>query len=402
MVAQIEKLPGLRFDRSSNIFWPSADAMHHRNVCLRVAYSTYPLSSLKKLVGPALETSRLRKYIWYANNRNTIERHTELLGSWIEQQGFKSDVVSVTGAQMKEQKLHHINRFAATNLPNLPGLETSNDVTQPFNPQILTAISGAANAGLDSEDVFGVGRAEFPPTLADVLQEKGRAGRRPNASTTDWYLVCLSLETYVYLLHRAADSTTAEYGSHYKSELVAEMPHTLEVLVLPKRCLQLTLETISANPFTPADSTIAGNGVPCGNSCSFCLGDYSRIFPKVRRLGVQQVLLGIFVGQHSIEGQPTADKALVTAIRLFPEVQLMVLGMDRSCKLPEPVMVKKLILMLLAAKILETYVGQTEVTSTTDQPKSIVLCCLAFDDTDETGCRLALQQDRFWESIPVQ
>jgi hypothetical protein len=66
-------------------------------------------------------------------------------------------------------------------------------------------------------------------------------------------------------------------------------------------------------------------------------------------------------------------------------------------------MVKKLILMLLAAKILETYAGQTEATLTTDQPKSIVLCCLlAFDDTDETGCRLALQQDRFWESIPVQ
>jgi hypothetical protein len=172
--------------------------MHHRNVCFRVAYSTFPLSSLKKLVGPALATSQLRKYIWYANNRNTIERHTEMLGSRIDQQGFKSDVVFVTGAQMKEEKFHHINLFAATNLPNLPLLETSNDVTEPFNPQILTATSGAANAGLDSEDVFGVGRAEFPLTLVNVLQEKGRAGRRLNASAaTDWYLVCLSLKTYV-------------------------------------------------------------------------------------------------------------------------------------------------------------------------------------------------------------
>jgi hypothetical protein len=58
--------------------------------------------------------------------------------------------------------------------------------------------------------------------------------------------------------------------------------------------------------------------------------------------------------------------------------------------------------MLLAAKILETYAGQTEPTLTTDQSKSIVLCRLAFDDTDETGCCLALQQDRFWDSIPVQ
>jgi hypothetical protein len=183
-----------------------------------------------------------------------------MLGFWINQQGFKSDVVSVTGAQMKEHKFHHINLFAATNLPNLPGLETSNDVTQPFNSQILTATSGAANAGLDSEDVFGVGRAEFPPTLVDVLQEKRRADRRPNASAaTDWYLVCLSLETCVYLLHRAANSATAGYDCHYKSELVAELQQTLKVLVLPKRCLQLTLETISAIQFTPADSTIANN-----------------------------------------------------------------------------------------------------------------------------------------------
>jgi hypothetical protein len=248
---------------------------------------------------------------------------------------------------MKEQKFHHMNLFAATDLPNLPLLETSNNVTQPFNPQILTATSGAANSGLDSEDVFGVGRAKFPPTLDNVLQEKGRAGRRPNASAaTDWYLVCISLETHVYLLHRAADFATAKYDSHSKSELGAELQQTLEVLILPKHCLQLTLETILANPFAPADSTIADNGVPCGNSCSFCLGDYARIFPKVRCLGVQQVLLGIFVGQHPIKGRPTVNNALVTAIQLFPEDQSIVFGMDRSRKLSEPpVMVKKLILM---------------------------------------------------------
>jgi hypothetical protein len=117
-----------------------------------------------------------------------------MLGSWINQQGFKSNVVSVTGAQMKEQKFHHINLFVATNLTNLPLLETSNDVRQPFNPNLLTATSGAANAGLDSRDVYRVGRAELPPTLVNVLQEKGRAGRHPTVSAaTDWYLVCLSL-----------------------------------------------------------------------------------------------------------------------------------------------------------------------------------------------------------------
>jgi hypothetical protein len=120
MVEQIGKLSGLRSHCSSSIFWLSADAMHHRNVCLRVAYTTYPLTTLKKLVGPGLETSRLRKYIWYANNCITIERHTEMLGSWVHHQGgFKSDIFSLTGAQMKEQKFHYTNLFAAINIPNI-------------------------------------------------------------------------------------------------------------------------------------------------------------------------------------------------------------------------------------------------------------------------------------------
>jgi hypothetical protein len=63
-----------------------------------------------------------------------IEQHTEMLGSWIDHQEFKSDIVLVIGAQMKEHKFHHSNLFAATNIPNLPLLATSNDVTQPFNP----------------------------------------------------------------------------------------------------------------------------------------------------------------------------------------------------------------------------------------------------------------------------
>jgi hypothetical protein len=62
----------------------------------------------------------------------------------------------VTEAQMKEQKFHHTNLFAVTNIPNLPLLDTSNDITQPFNPQILTAMFGASNAGLDSQDISGV------------------------------------------------------------------------------------------------------------------------------------------------------------------------------------------------------------------------------------------------------
>jgi hypothetical protein len=78
-----------------------------------------------------------------------------MLGSWIDHQGFKSDIVSVTGgAQMKEQKFHHPNLFAATNILNLPLLETSDDITQPFNPQILTTTSSATSACLNPKEAY--------------------------------------------------------------------------------------------------------------------------------------------------------------------------------------------------------------------------------------------------------
>ena len=61
MVEQIEKLSGLRFHRSSNIFWPSADAMHHWNVCLRVAYTTYPLTTFQKTCWSRIRDKSIEK-----------------------------------------------------------------------------------------------------------------------------------------------------------------------------------------------------------------------------------------------------------------------------------------------------------------------------------------------------
>ena len=49
-------------------------------------------------------------------------------------------------------------------------------------PRFLLATSGAANAGIDSSDVNGVYRLDFPPSLLDLAQGKGRAGHVPGAS----------------------------------------------------------------------------------------------------------------------------------------------------------------------------------------------------------------------------
>jgi hypothetical protein len=66
------------------------------------------------------KTKRATETAWFTVVRNAKvgEQHTKMLGTWINNQDFKSDIVSVTGAQMKEQKFHHANLFAATNLPS--------------------------------------------------------------------------------------------------------------------------------------------------------------------------------------------------------------------------------------------------------------------------------------------
>jgi hypothetical protein len=67
--------------------------------------------------------------------------------------------------------------------------------------QILCATSGVANAGIDSKNVYCALRTEFPPSIQDMCQEKGRVGHIPSASPNDFsYVVCFDIESFVVLL----------------------------------------------------------------------------------------------------------------------------------------------------------------------------------------------------------
>ena len=86
-------------------------------------------------------------------------------------------------------------------------LDNASDEDHPFNPHVMLATYGAANAGIDNSTVHGVFRFDFPPSIEDYIQEEGRAGRRVGAnSTTDWYIICILLETFLRVLRRALTS----------------------------------------------------------------------------------------------------------------------------------------------------------------------------------------------------
>ena len=90
---------------------------------------------------------------------------------------------------------------------------------RPFNPQILLARSGAANAGIDNPNVCIIFRFEFPWSVADTIQEEGRASRRVGSSpSTDKYTICISLESVLLLIRRIliSEDTTHEFKAVLK------------------------------------------------------------------------------------------------------------------------------------------------------------------------------------------
>eukprot|EP00957_Ditylum_brightwellii_P177896 13550149-Ditylum_brightwellii.AAC.1 len=84
------------------------------------------------------------------------------------------DILPIVGTHSKSQKAATINFF----INGRPQLQCKMN--------ILCVMSGVENAGIDSKDVRAVYRVNFPPSIADLSQECGRAGRRNNTTATDF------------------------------------------------------------------------------------------------------------------------------------------------------------------------------------------------------------------------
>jgi superfamily II DNA helicase RecQ len=400
IVSSLQRLIGIQFDTSRNVFWPGADEMQHRNVLFEVVYTTQVLKVFKKKVGPHLKRSTIEKFIVYTNTRVAVERLSTKICDWIDLEGHRADILQIVGTLLREQKFYHIRVFTRSNALNADVLVASEtddrpaclEVDRPFNPQILVATSGAANAGLDDPEVHGVLRYDFPPSIIDAQQEKGRAGRRHHAnSATDWYLLCLSLESYVILLKRLHNNPSARNDNSYFKTLESDIHDCLLAFVIPQQCYHAYLEMKLANPY---DSSPL-RPMNCLDSCSYCLG--SPIFPSISKDGVRTVLMQIFLGQSQMRSRPILDKDLVDGIKNFDGSNRLIFGTNTNKK-PEPVLVKKLILMLLAARILEYVIDRKETSP--GKFEVTVVGALAFVTGDAT--RLAMNDDAQWSLLPLK
>ena len=121
-------------------------------------------------------------------------------------------------------------------------------INYPFNTQVMIATSGAANAGIDNKEVHIVLCFEYPPSIEYCIQEEGRDGRRfGDDYRTDWYCICISLESFIAVLRRLLLSKSAT--EKYRVTLISDFHVTPSVLVLPAHCIWSLFAYKAANPF---------------------------------------------------------------------------------------------------------------------------------------------------------
>lgn len=394
MFSQLQKLSGLSFypDRR-NVFWPCADDMAKRNKTnAHVARATQSFHKFAKTIEPSLKESRVKCFIGYANTRVLIEGCLEKHGGWLDNNGLKSDAISATGALRKEQKFYHMKLFSKEKSSATIDDETS-DEERSFNPQVLLATSGAANAGADNSEACGVRRFQFPPSMEDLIQEMGRAGRRATIDN-DWCAVCISLESFLYVLWRTL--TNEDMKKEYKESLLLDLHVTASALVIPSRCIHSFIANKASNPFLLERNIFPP---PRNDSRSFCLGDCKEIFKPVVRDGVVSVLLDLFVGEHQTPSRACLGSVLVKAIVKHKNANRIAFGVN-SNKAPAQILAKKSMLLLLAARALGYAIekkpskednGKTECNETCGYLAAVK----HFDG--RTTSDLALHSDAHWE-----
>ena len=127
---------------------------------------------------------------------------------------------------------------------------TNGSKTYPdYKVRVLCATSGVGNAGINCRDVRIVYCMDFPPSLLDIAQEKGRAGRRPDAVANDYhYIMCYSLDSLLHLYKRILDPKEELINESYHSKMLNDISGVAKLHVMPNVCLSTSLELVMGRP----------------------------------------------------------------------------------------------------------------------------------------------------------
>jgi hypothetical protein len=115
-------------------------------------------------------------------------------------------------------------------------------------------------------------------------------------------------------------------------------------------------------------------------------------FPKIIKTGVQSVFFNVFLGEDA-PGNLTLGDSLISAIRQHPASNHLMFRWKATNK-PEPRHIKKVLLLLVAAKILGFRIHFADNDKTKKHP--IVLAWLL---TSKFQVGLALHSDEYWTKL---
>ena len=154
----------------THVHWPPPHEMADRKVSLFIHYSSRPFSNMSKSIARILKINDdlPDKFIVYSNVRTRIKDVQTGMCDFFDKDDdlFLNDIMCIHGQLSKEEKASYTQLF----------LNPEHEEDQKI--KVLCATSGVGNVGIDSPDIRAVFRLEFPPSLMDLSQEKGRAGRR--------------------------------------------------------------------------------------------------------------------------------------------------------------------------------------------------------------------------------
>jgi len=189
----------------------------------------------------------------------------------------------------------------------------------------------------------------------------------------DNYTICVSLESLLKLWQRIYRGTVDKLS--YRQSLLYDIEVMLLWIVVPTHCIKSVLTYKSSNPFKQNTSAPVCLPHPCLHSCSFCQGEYDSITPSISQAGVCAILMDLFSGNNRISGDITFVPVLLDKIKKYPGCNQLVFGV-KSKKDPQPIMVKKIVLVLIAANIIchaATVKETPDNDGKIDEPTTIVL-----------------------------
>ena len=367
----------------THIHWPTAAEMVDRKVSLFIAYSSRPFSNMSNSIARLLkiDDNQPKKIIVYSNVRSRIKDVDIGIGEFFNKDDtlYLDDTMCIHGQLTKEEKASYTQMFLN------PEHEDDKRI------RVLCATSGVGNVGIDSPDIRSVFRLEFPPSLMDFSQEKGRAGRRIDADPDNFsYKVFFSIKSLIYLFERTMNPDEKYIDQTFRAEVVDDAMEVAKMITVSNKCFFLTLEDILGNPYQPVDP-MNDPRTDCGR-CPYCRKE--RLFPKLDKAGTKKLLFDIYhpraVDGITADRVPMTLKTIVDIIRKLHGAKKLLTNSNAKGE-PTPDLIKRVLFLMIASGIMR-FEYHTEL-------KKGVFALVTCGPDDSS---FALQDDEYWSNIDTK